>query len=75
VKGIGVKEKNLPRRKNDVMLDGKTRRIKNPGVVLDKSQEIFFIRIGDVFPGEQIHFVVIGLVQEGNIQRNENGQD
>jgi len=73
VKGIGVKEKNLPRRKNDVMLDGKTRRIKNPGVVFDKSQEIFFICIGDVFPGQQIHFVVIAVVQEGNIQRNENG--
>jgi len=73
VKGRGVKGKNLPRRKNDVMLDGKTRRIKNPGVVLDKSQEIFFIRIGDMFPGQQIYLIVISLIEVSDVQGDENG--
>jgi hypothetical protein len=41
--------------------------MKNPGVLLDKSQKVFFICVGKVFPDQQIDFLVIGMVQVGHI--------
>jgi len=56
-------------------MDGQLRKVKNPGVFLDKSQKIFFIGIGEVFPDPQIDFLVVDMVQVGHIQRNEDGQN
>jgi hypothetical protein len=63
---IRLKEKNF-RKGNHVMMDGQLRRVKNPGVLLNKSQKVFFIGIGEVFPDHQIDFLVIGMVQVGHI--------
>ena len=44
-----LEEENF-RNEKHVLLDGQSRGIKNPGVLLDKSQEVFFVSIGEVFP-------------------------
>jgi hypothetical protein len=48
-------------------MDGKLCKVKNPGVLLDKSQKVFSIGIGEVFPDPQIDFLVIDMVQVGHI--------
>jgi hypothetical protein len=63
---IRLKEKNFWKG-DHVMLDGQPWGIKKPGVFLDKSQKIFFICIGEVFPDQQIDVLVVGMVQVGHI--------
>jgi hypothetical protein len=63
---IRLEEENF-RKRNHLMLDGQPWGIKNPGVLLDKSQKVFFICFGEVFPDQQIDFPVIGVVQVSHI--------
>ena len=63
---IRLKEKNF-RKGDHVILGGQPRGIKNPGVLLDKSQKVFFICFGEVFPHQQIDVLVVGMVQVGHI--------
>jgi hypothetical protein len=64
--GIRLKEENF-QRGNKGMLYRQSRKIKNPGVLLDKSQKVFFIGLGEVFPDQQIDFLIIGIVKVGHI--------
>ena len=55
------------------MLDGRSRGIKDWGVFLQQSQKAFFIFIGEAFPGLQLDFRVLVIVEVGHINRNEEG--
>ena len=61
-----LEEENL-RKGNHVRLEGEFRKKKNPGVLFDKSQKIFFIFIGEMFPHQQVGVFVIGIVEVGHV--------
>ena len=63
---IRLEEKNFQEEKH-LMLDGLSWGIKNPRVLIDKSQKLLFIIIGEMFPDQQVDFFVIGMVQVSHI--------
>ena len=69
---IGVQEKDF-RKGDHERMDRQRRRRKNAGILLDKSQKVLLIGIGEVFPDPQINLLVIGMVQVGQIQGDEDG--
>jgi hypothetical protein len=61
--------------RDQTLLGGEPRVIKNPGILLDHGQKVFFIFSGEVFSGEEIDVFVVAVVEIRYIQGNEEGDE
>ncbi len=59
--------------KSQTLLCGEPRVIKDPGVLLDHREKVFFIFGGEMLPGQEVDVFVIGMIKVGHIHGNEEG--
>ncbi len=57
-----------------MILYGQSRELNNPGILLEKGQEAFFILRGVMFPDLKLDPRIIVKIKVGDIQRNEKGE-
>jgi hypothetical protein len=57
------------------MLKRNVRGMKNPGVFLEPKEKIFFIIIGETLPSLQLDVRVVIVIEVGNLNGNQEGQN